>query len=185
MPTTAENPTAETAPEVPLPPAPPEATLAKPDMFMPLEADSFKPIAGFPAADLRPLPAVAKYSGGLANAFVIKANPEYKWQGAPWHTHHLNVHFNYIVKGWALFEFEGVGTVRLEAGTAFYQPPRNRHRELDASSDFEVIAVELPASYPTTFYALDPETGEYRATVIDAETEGGELTNVVKVDEAG
>lgn len=182
---TAENPTAEATTEVPLPPAPSEATFAQPDMFMNLEADSFKPINGFPAAEMRQLPAVEKYSGGLAKAFIIRANPEYKWQGAPWHLHHLNVHFNYIIKGWAVFEFEGVGKVRLEAGTGFYQPPRNRHREIDASTDFEVLAVELPASYPTTFYTLDPETGEYRTMTIDAESEGGELTTVVKVAEAG
>ena len=58
-------------PEVPLPPRTSETTLAHPDMFMPLEEDSYKPIAGFPAADLRPLPAVEKYTGGMVNAFLV------------------------------------------------------------------------------------------------------------------
>lgn len=180
MSTTAENPTAEAGTEVPLPPAPPEAVLAQPDMFMNLEEDSFQPINGLPVAKMRPLPAVTKYSGGLVNAYVVRANPEYNWKASLWHMHHLNVQFHYVLKGWALLEFEGIGEVRVEAGTAFYQPPRNRHRELNVSGDFEIISIELPATYPSTFYSLDPETGEYQLLTYEAETESGELIDVSK-----
>lgn len=65
-----------------------------------------------------------------------------------------------------------------------YQPPRNRHRELDASTDFEVINTEIPGTCPTTVFIPNPATGQYEVMTIDAATEGGELADVQQVTPA-
>jgi mannose-6-phosphate isomerase-like protein (cupin superfamily) len=48
-----------------------------------------------------------------------------------------------------LFEYEGVGKVRMKAGTCFYQPPNIRHREIRHSADLELLEVVAPASFKT------------------------------------
>ncbi|NBQ80780.1 MAG: cupin [Betaproteobacteria bacterium] len=55
----------------------------------------------------------------------------------------------YILKGWVRFEYEGVGEVRLEAGSCVHQPPGIRHRELEHSEDLELIEIVLPAAFKT------------------------------------
>jgi hypothetical protein len=54
-----------------------------------------------------------------------------------------------VLKGWVLFEYEGVGKVKMKAGSCFYQPPRIRHRELGHSRDLEMIEVVSPARFKT------------------------------------
>ncbi len=49
----------------------------------------------------------------------------------------------------ALFEYEGVGKVRMKAGSCFYQPPNIRHRELAHSRNLEMIEVVSPADFKT------------------------------------
>ena len=64
-----------------------------------------------------------------------------KSQGS-WHVHEeCAFDWNYVLNGWAEFEFEGVGVVRLEKGDSWYQPPGIRHRELSASEDFEGMQI--------------------------------------------
>ncbi|MBP9896515.1 MAG: cupin domain-containing protein, partial [Giesbergeria sp.] len=53
--------------------------------------------------------------------------------------HHTEFQLVYILKGWIEFEYEGQGTVRLEAGSCVYQPPGIRHRELGHSPDIEML----------------------------------------------
>ena len=48
-----------------------------------------------------------------------------------------------------LFEYEGVGKVKMKAGSCFYQPPNIRHRELGHSRDLEMIEVVSPARFKT------------------------------------
>ena len=62
-------------------------------------------------------------------AHVIRARPG-KAPHGQWHRHDCDVQFVYVLKGWAVFEYEGVGRVRMTAGTCFYQPPGIRHREI-------------------------------------------------------
>ncbi len=59
-----------------------------------------------------------------------------------WHVHDESTFdWNYVLNGWAEFEFEGVGVVRLEKGDSWYQPPGIRHREVAASEDFEGLQI--------------------------------------------
>jgi mannose-6-phosphate isomerase-like protein (cupin superfamily) len=66
-----------------------------------------------------------------------------------WHAHDCRVQFVYVLKGWVLFEYEGVGRVMMKAGSCFYQPPNIRHREIRHSKDLEMIEVVSPAKFRT------------------------------------
>jgi quercetin dioxygenase-like cupin family protein len=57
--------------------------------------------------------------------------------------------FIYVLKGWAIFDYEGYGEHRLVAGSTVYQPPGISHREIDHSEDFEVLEITLPADFET------------------------------------
>jgi mannose-6-phosphate isomerase-like protein (cupin superfamily) len=91
---------------------------------------------------------VERASGGRTVAHVIRARPGKAPKGE-WHFHDCAVQFVYVLKGWARFEYEGVGTVTMKAGTCFYQPPRIRHRELAHSPDLEMIEVVSPGRFRT------------------------------------
>ena len=65
------------------------------------------------------------------------------------HFHKLRCHIVYVTKGWVKIEYEGHGTVRLKVGDCVYQPPRIRHRLVDASGDVEILQVTIPAGVET------------------------------------
>ena len=103
---------------------------------------------------------IKRATRGQVVAHVIRARPG-KAPHGEWHAHDCNVQFVYVLKGWVLFEYEGVGQVRMKAGTCFYQPPNIRHRELSHSRDLEMIEVVAPARFrtysaPTTSSSAKP-----------------------------
>src|SRR6266850_2737157 len=65
---------------------------------------------------------IRRATKGKVVAHVIRARPG-KAPHGEWHYHAVNVQFVYVLKGWALFEYEGVGKVMMKAGSCFYQPP--------------------------------------------------------------
>jgi len=85
---------------------------------------------------------------GRVVAHVIRARPE-KAPLGEWHLHDCALQFVYVLKGWVLFEYEGVGKVMMKAGSCFYQPPRIRHRELKHSTNLEMIEIVSPAVFKT------------------------------------
>lgn len=91
---------------------------------------------------------IKKATRGKVVAHVIRARPGTAPHGQ-WHRHDCEVQFVYVLKGWAVFEYEGVGKVRMKAGSCFYQPPRIRHREIRHSKDLEMIEVVAPANFRT------------------------------------
>lgn len=91
---------------------------------------------------------IERASGGKVVAHVIRARKG-KAPHGDWHRHDCRVQFVYVLKGWAVFEYEGVGQVRMKAGTCFYQPPGIRHREIRHSQDLEMIEVVAPAVFRT------------------------------------
>ena len=66
-----------------------------------------------------------------------------------WHAHDCKLQFVYVLKGWALFEYEGVVKVMMKAGSCFYQPPGIRHREIRHSKNLELIEIVAPANFKT------------------------------------
>lgn len=91
---------------------------------------------------------VARASRGKVVTHVIRARPGKAPRGE-WHWHDCDVQFVYVLKGWARFEYEGIGEVLMKPGTCFYQPPRIRHRELAHSKDLQMIEVVSPAKFKT------------------------------------
>ncbi|HZN85646.1 MAG TPA: cupin domain-containing protein [Burkholderiales bacterium] len=91
---------------------------------------------------------IKRATRGKVVAHVIRARPG-KAPHGQWHRHLCEVQFVYVLKGWAVFEYEGVGKVRMKAGSCFYQPPGIRHREISHSRDLELIEIVAPADFRT------------------------------------
>ena len=104
---------------------------------------------------------IQRATRGKVVAHVIRARPG-KAPHGEWHAHDVDVQFVYVLKGWVEFEYEGVGKVKMRAGTCFYQPPRIRHRELRHSKDLEMIEVVAPARFKT-FETAPPAARTSRA----------------------
>lgn len=84
----------------------------------------------------------------LAVAHVIRAREGTNATGQ-WHHHNLQLQIVYVLKGWAVFEYEGHGEHKLVAGTCVHQPPGIRHREIAHSEDLELLEIVLPADFET------------------------------------
>jgi mannose-6-phosphate isomerase-like protein (cupin superfamily) len=91
---------------------------------------------------------IKRATSGKVVAHVIRALPG-KAPHGEWHAHDCKVQFVYVLKGWVLFEYEGVGKVMMKVGSCFYQPPRIRHRELRHSKNLEMIEIVSPAVFKT------------------------------------
>ncbi len=91
---------------------------------------------------------IATASGGKIGAHVIRAVPGEGPKPA-WHTHTLDFQMVYVLRGWAEFEYEDIGVVRIEAGASVYQPPGVRHREIAHSDDLELLEITSPAEFET------------------------------------
>jgi len=91
---------------------------------------------------------IKRATGGKVVAHVIRARRG-KAPHGEWHRHDCKIQFVYVLKGWAVFEYEGVGKVTMRPGTCFYQPPNIRHREIRHSKDLELIEIVAPADFRT------------------------------------
>jgi quercetin dioxygenase-like cupin family protein len=91
---------------------------------------------------------IRRATRGKVVAHVIRARPG-KAPHGQWHRHDCDVQFVYVLKGWAVFEYEGVGRVKMKPGTCFYQPPGIRHREIRHSRDLELLEIVAPADFRT------------------------------------
>ena len=85
---------------------------------------------------------------GKVVAHVIRARAG-KAPHGEWHCHDCKLQFVYVLKGWVLFEYEGIGKVMMKADSCFYQPPRIRHREIRHSPDLTMIEFVSPARFKT------------------------------------
>ena len=91
---------------------------------------------------------IKRATKGKVVAHVIRARPGSAPHGE-WHYHATAVQFVYVLKGWVLFEYEGVGRVMMKAGSCFYQPPGIRHREIRHSRNVEMLEIVAPANFKT------------------------------------
>src|SRR5262245_24036410 len=91
---------------------------------------------------------IEKATRGKVVAHVIRARAG-KAPHGQWHRHDCKLQFVYVLKGSAVFEYEGVGRVTMRAGSCFYQPPGIRHREIRHSRDLQLIEIVAPANFRT------------------------------------
>ncbi|HEY2610982.1 MAG TPA: cupin domain-containing protein [Reyranella sp.] len=124
-----------------------DAAAGKRSIVNHLGPDSFEKDGLRPFFDYRPL-GLKELTDGKVGAQVIRAKPG-QHADAPRHTHALEFQFIYVLKGWAIFDYEGYGEHRLVAGSTVYQPPGISHKEIDHSEDFEVLEITLPADFET------------------------------------
>jgi len=115
------------------------STISVPTLF---EKDGLRPFF-----DYRPL-GLKELTDGKVGAQVIRAKPG-QHADAPRHSHALEFQFIYVLRGWAIFDYEGYGEHKLVAGSAVYQPPGISHKEIDHSEDFEALEITLPADFET------------------------------------
>jgi quercetin dioxygenase-like cupin family protein len=66
------------------------------------------------------------------------------------HFHKVGFQLIFCIRGWVdvVYEDQG-GPIRLHPGDCFIQPPRIRHRVLEASDGIEVIEIGVPAEHVT------------------------------------
>lgn len=89
-------------------------------------------------------------TGGDYLAHVIRANGEREEdQIHEWHVHDCRFQMVYILKGWATFEYEGVGVRTLHEGDCINQVPMIKHREIECSEDLELLEIVSPADFST------------------------------------
>jgi mannose-6-phosphate isomerase-like protein (cupin superfamily) len=92
-------------------------------------------------------------TSGRFHAQVIRPNPGNPGVAGP-HRHALELQIVYVLKGWVIFDYEGVGRVRLDAGDCVHQPSGIVHAEIEHSDDLEMLEITAPARFETT--AIDP-----------------------------
>ena len=124
-----------------------DAAAGKTSIVNHLGPNSFDKDGLRPFFEYRPL-GLKELTGGKVGAHVIRARPG-QHADAPHHTHTLAFQFIYVLKGWAIFDYEGYGEHKLVAGSTVYQPPGIRHKEIDHSEDFEVLEITMPADFET------------------------------------
>lgn len=143
----------------PLPPPSAEMQMQTAEHFMHLQPDSFKVIEQAPSFLVRDTD-VERLSGGAVGAKIYRANADSDDHSTVWHWHEWDFQVAYVTRGWAEYEFEGVGVVRVEAGSIMFQLPNNRHRELNSSSDFEVLEITVPGRV-NNIVTIPNEKGEW------------------------
>jgi hypothetical protein len=97
---------------------------------------------------------IAKATGGLAQAHVIRLIPPCTDAVRKRHTHAVELQLVYVLKGWVLKgwiknEFEGHGEQLMREGTCWRQPPNIKHTVLDYSDDCEMLEIIIPAKFDT------------------------------------
>ena len=93
---------------------------------------------------------VKEATGGKAAVHRVKTLREVRrGEGTGPHFHTVEFQLMHVLAGRALVNYEGRGPVEMIAGTTIFQPKGIRHDVLEVSEDYDMIVVELPASFET------------------------------------
>jgi quercetin dioxygenase-like cupin family protein len=83
-------------------------------------------------------------------AHVIRHNgKETQTEVQDWHIHECDFQLVHVLNGWATFEYEDEGIRTIRKGDCILQKPMIKHREIECSSDFEVLEIVSPANFAT------------------------------------
>jgi hypothetical protein len=113
-----------------------------------LNEKDFKRAGLRPYAKYRDL-GIAKATGGLAQAHVIRLLPPCTDEVRKRHTHNVELQLVYVLKGWIRNELEGHGEQLMRQGACWLQPPNIKHTVLDYSDDCEMLEIIVPAKFDT------------------------------------
>lgn len=115
-----------------------------------LECDSFKP-GGQRANSLYRDLGITEATNGAAKAHVVRNIGQFdKSKVGGLHSHHLEFHFIYMLKGWIRMRVEGQGEIVVREGTSWLQPPGIKHEVLEYSDDRELLEIVMPHDFTTT-----------------------------------
>ena len=77
------------------------------------------------------------------------------------HRHHCDFQFNYCLKGWIKFRFEGhEGEITLKAGDAWLMPGGIIHDVIEFSDDYEILELMAPAVHGTETFEEMPDAAD-------------------------
>ena len=99
---------------------------------------------------------IDKATNGEFGANVIKANKMCAGRGGK-HRHVIGFQMVYILKGEAVFWYQGEGEVTCKVGDCVYQPPGILHELVSYSDDCEILEITMPASFSTDETAVAAE----------------------------
>jgi quercetin dioxygenase-like cupin family protein len=105
--------------------------------------DSFVTHPECRAVLIRDMHAVRTYTKGRASSRVLKANPDVPWPQPPWRRHTTGTRISLLVRGTAWFDIDGAGEVAFSANDSWCLTRGVGHGLLEASSDFELLEIEL------------------------------------------
>lgn len=91
---------------------------------------------------------VRDVTGGRYVAHVIRAIPG-KESRPVRHHHEVELQIVYVIRGWITFRYDGVGEVKLVAGSCVHQPAGLPHVEVGHSEDLEMVEIAAPADFRT------------------------------------
>jgi quercetin dioxygenase-like cupin family protein len=130
--------------------------------------DSYQPVPGFEGMEQRAF-SLWRGTEGRYGMFGMRVSEGYSGSGeSPWHTHSSD-QMVYILEGWVVAEYEGLGVVKLEKGDAVFEDKRNRHRQLQVSPDLKSLQVLIPAEMSTTWLTWDAGQNCYQSTTVQHE----------------
>ena len=83
-------------------------------------------------------------------AHIVKANgKKMSDEVQQWHVHDCTFQFVYVLNGYAVFDYEGQGRRKISKGDCILQIPGIKHKEVECSTDFEVLEIVAPANFKT------------------------------------
>ena len=92
-------------------------------------------------------------------AQVIRANGKTSADEVQhWHVHDCTFQMVYVLNGWATFEYEGQGVRTIRKGDCILQRPMIKHREIECSTDLEMLEIVAPANFETRIVDAPDET---------------------------
>ena len=110
----------------------------------------FDSVARLGQLQVRDLGLVAATDGAIRAVVARAGGPCVPNDTGGRHHHDYDIQLMYCLKGWQLINLgDGIGTIRIEAGTFWAQPHGLVHEILDHSDDFEILVVNLPAAFGT------------------------------------
>ena len=102
-------------------------------------------------------------TGGQFFGIIARKKKE-EWGTRPTtgaHRHHCDFQFNYCLKGWIKFHFEGhEGEITFKAGDAWLMPGGIMHDVIEFSDDYEILELMSPAVHGTEAFEKMPEAAD-------------------------
>jgi hypothetical protein len=100
-------------------------------------------------------------TGGLCGMMGMRSSTGFVMDGYTcWHSHDVD-QIAYIVSGYAIWEYDGLGPIKYGAGDALYESRNMRHRPVELSPGLEMVVFLTPGAMGTTYHVVDERTGEF------------------------